>query len=175
MTHGGPLSANRYGERCDQYRGLIVLCRHLGDLGNIVADANGVANFTFTYDNIFSIVGANTIVGRALVLHQDMDDLGLGNTSASMMTGNSGARIGWGVIGLGANVVLPVPSVSTTATPTSGTSTSAPFTTTSAPLATGSIVQAIATLSGTTVNGTTIGGYVLFQQEACRWSWLVSF
>jgi Cu-Zn family superoxide dismutase len=90
MTHGGPQTATRYDKKgCDESRHLIVLCRHVGDLGNIVADANGVANFTFTYDNIFSIVGANTIVGRALVLHQDMDDLGLGNTSVSMTTGMS--------------------------------------------------------------------------------------
>ena len=46
-----------------------------------------MASFSFTYDNILSLVGDNSIVGRALVLHQDMDDLGLGNNSMSLVTG----------------------------------------------------------------------------------------
>jgi hypothetical protein len=55
-----------------------------------------------------------------------MDDLGLGNNSMSLTTGNSGARIGWGVIGVG--ITLPPVAMSTTTSPVE-TSTSTPSTT----------------------------------------------
>lgn len=73
--------------------------RHVGDLGNIEADANGVAKINIE-DKQISLNGANNIVGRALVVHADIDDLGVGGHELSPSTGNAGARIGCGVIGL---------------------------------------------------------------------------
>ena len=73
--------------------------RHVGDLGNVVADANGVAKFQLT-DKIASLAGSNSILGRALVVHADQDDLGQGGHELSKTTGNAGARVGCGVIGI---------------------------------------------------------------------------
>ena len=35
-----------------------------------------------------------------IIVHQDKDDLGLGNNEESLKTGNAGKRVGCGVIGL---------------------------------------------------------------------------
>ena len=42
-------------------------CSHVGDLGNIDADASGTANFTLT-DNVISLTGITSVVGRVLVV-----------------------------------------------------------------------------------------------------------
>jgi superoxide dismutase, Cu-Zn family len=44
--------------------------------------------------------GPLSIVGRALVIHADPDDLGLGGVELSKTTGNAGARSACGVIGI---------------------------------------------------------------------------
>ena len=44
-----------------------------------------------------------SVVGRALVLHADADDLGKGGYPDSLTTGHAGARIACGVIGLDAD------------------------------------------------------------------------
>ena len=67
---------------------------HAGDLGNVEADASGTATFDFLVRK-FTLSGKDSIIGRALVIHRDEDDL------ASQPAGNSGPRIGWGVIGVG--------------------------------------------------------------------------
>lgn len=73
--------------------------RHVGDLGNILADANGIARDTFS-DNLISLMGPNSIVGRAVVAHAFADDYGQGGDLESTKTGNAGARLACGVIGL---------------------------------------------------------------------------
>lgn len=75
---------------------------HAGDLGNVLADVNGVINFNLKFDYI-TLFGGNSIVGRGLVLHEKIDDLGLGVgnlTATSKLTGNSGSRLCCGVVGL---------------------------------------------------------------------------
>jgi Cu/Zn superoxide dismutase len=54
--------------------------RHAGDLGNIAADANGVAVVSLT-DSHIALAGPNSVVGRALVVHELEDDLGRGDHS----------------------------------------------------------------------------------------------
>ncbi|OWM73743.1 hypothetical protein CDL15_Pgr026847 [Punica granatum] len=51
--------------------------RHAGDLGNIVANADGVAEATIV-DNQIPLSGPNAVIGRALVVHELEDDLGKG-------------------------------------------------------------------------------------------------
>jgi len=43
------------------------------------------------------------ILGRSIIIHQDEDDLGLGNHEDSKTTGHSGARIACSVIGISKN------------------------------------------------------------------------
>ncbi|XP_063381535.1 superoxide dismutase [Cu-Zn] [Cydia fagiglandana] len=74
--------------------------RHVGDLGNIVATADKGVTKVCIQDSAISLLGRNSIVGRTLVVHADADDLGLGGHDLSKTTGNAGARIACGVIGL---------------------------------------------------------------------------
>ena len=69
---------------------------HVGDLGNIVADQSGTARFQIKAER----VQLSDIVGRAIVIHADEDDLGTGGNEESLKTGNAGDRVGCGVIRL---------------------------------------------------------------------------
>ena len=80
--------------------------RHAGDLGNITAGADGVAPISMT-DAHIPLTGPNSILGRAVVVHELEDDLGKGDHSepgtqgkTSKTTGNAGARLACGVIGM---------------------------------------------------------------------------
>ena len=70
--------------------------RHAGSFGNLISDSNGNVDTTFT-DNTFSVSGQfNSVLGRSVVVHEKKDDGG-------QPTGNAGARIGFGVIGISKN------------------------------------------------------------------------
>ena len=57
--------------------------RHVGDLGNITTDANGVAVIDFT-DNIISLFDPTTsIAGRTIIVHVFPDDGGTGNGTSN--------------------------------------------------------------------------------------------
>uniref|UniRef100_A0A915JVN7 Superoxide dismutase copper/zinc binding domain-containing protein n=1 Tax=Romanomermis culicivorax TaxID=13658 RepID=A0A915JVN7_ROMCU len=62
---------------------------------------NGMANVNID-DNILSLNGKHSIVGRAVVVHKTVDDLGKGNNAESKKSGNAGLKIGCGVIGIAA-------------------------------------------------------------------------
>jgi Cu-Zn family superoxide dismutase len=72
--HGGPDDAER----------------HIGDLGNITANQSGVANVKMTVRDL----KVHFVVGRSLVVHAKEDDL------KTQPSGDSGARIAVGVIGV---------------------------------------------------------------------------
>jgi len=82
-NHGGPSSSER----------------HVGDLGNINSDKNGVAQINFE-DDYISLNGFLSIIGRTVVVHAGTDDLGKGGNDESLKTGNAGGRAACGVIGL---------------------------------------------------------------------------
>lgn len=73
--------------------------RHAGDLGNIIAGADGVAEATIV-DSQIPLTGPNAVIGRALVVHELEDDLGKGGHELSLSTGNAGGRLACGVVGL---------------------------------------------------------------------------
>ncbi len=66
--------------------------RHVGDLGNITADKNGVAKVDIT-DKVVTLCGPHSIIGRSILIHAKPDDYG-------QPTGNAGARVAFGVIGI---------------------------------------------------------------------------
>jgi len=75
--------------------------RHAGDLGNIVADAQGHASFRIA-DQVLKVWD---IIGRAMVVHELEDDLGRGGNELSLMTGNAGARLACGIVARSAGVL----------------------------------------------------------------------
>jgi Cu-Zn family superoxide dismutase len=82
-THGGPTDE----------------IRHVGDLGNVEAGANGVAQINMS-DKLIHLTGPYSIIGRTMVVHALTDDLGKGGNDESLKTGNAGARVGCGVVGI---------------------------------------------------------------------------
>merc|ERR1719284_2162119 len=93
-THGGPEDEDR----------------HVGDLGNIEAGADGIAKSRIT-DKLIKIFGEYTVVNRSMMVHADPDDLGRGDLMGwpetpappapaqhTKTTGNAGARIACGKI-----------------------------------------------------------------------------
>jgi len=67
--------------------------RHVGDLGNLVADAQGNATYS-RFDDEVRLRGGHGVIGRAIVIHAGEDDL------ESQPTGAAGSRVGYGVIGV---------------------------------------------------------------------------
>ena len=76
---------------------------HVGDLGNITADEDGVANISLVAKRV-DLTGERSVVGRAVVVHSDEDDLGQGGDAESLKTGNAGDRLACGVITLKENL-----------------------------------------------------------------------
>ncbi|ODV85360.1 hypothetical protein CANARDRAFT_28161 [[Candida] arabinofermentans NRRL YB-2248] len=72
--------------------------RHVGDLGNITTDSNGLAK-GLKQDSFIKLFGENSILGRTVVVHGGTDDLGKGGHADSLKTGNAGGRPACGVIG----------------------------------------------------------------------------
>eukprot|EP00262_Sarcandra_glabra_P005171 TRINITY_DN164_c0_g1_i2.p1 TRINITY_DN164_c0_g1~~TRINITY_DN164_c0_g1_i2.p1 ORF type:complete len:154 (+),score=48.71 TRINITY_DN164_c0_g1_i2:118-579(+) len=73
--------------------------RHAGDLGNVTVGEDGTVSFNIV-DSQIPLCGANSILGRAVVVHAEPDDLGKGGHELSKSTGNAGGRVACGVIGL---------------------------------------------------------------------------
>ena len=69
---------------------------HAGDLGNIKTDETGACKMTLKTDKFL----VDEILGRSIIIHEDEDDLGLGDFEDSKKTGHSGARIACSVIGI---------------------------------------------------------------------------
>ena len=67
---------------------------HAGDLGNLVADKDMKAYTTIKTQGVTLGEGANSIVGKAVIIHKDADDY------TTQPTGNAGGRLACGVIEL---------------------------------------------------------------------------
>lgn len=65
---------------------------HAGDLPSLVADADGVARFSFETPTLSVGTGPADVVGRGLIVHRDPDDY------RTQPTGNAGPRLACAVI-----------------------------------------------------------------------------
>lgn len=81
--HFNPTS-NKHGSPDD-------LDRHVGDLGNLIADEKGIAHYE-RVDNVIELNGENTIIGRSIIVHASEDDF------KTQPTGNAGGRVACGLI-----------------------------------------------------------------------------
>lgn len=81
ITHGGPDDD----------------IRHVGDLGNLEGGPLAEGGFAIT-DNRLSLFGRNSIIGRAIVIHENKDDFGKVKNTESIVSGNTGQRIACGII-----------------------------------------------------------------------------
>jgi superoxide dismutase, Cu-Zn family len=64
---------------------------HAGDLGNIEADGDGTANVNIHAEGITLGPDANSVLGKAIIVHSNPDDF-------SQPTGNAGSRLACGII-----------------------------------------------------------------------------
>lgn len=76
MPHAGPMDEER----------------HVGDMGNLIANENGVAEYIYLDEKI-DLGGVYSVLGLAVVVHAQEDDL------ESQPVGDAGGRIGCGIIG----------------------------------------------------------------------------
>ncbi len=76
----------------DPHAGPQDVARHAGDMGNLEADASGAGKLEYV-DTRMGFEGANSILGRGVIVHANADDL------KTQPTGNAGGRLACGVIG----------------------------------------------------------------------------
>ena len=70
--------------------------RHVGDMGNVEAKADGTAAVDYM-DPKLAFTGAKSILGRGVIVHAKADDL------KTQPTGDAGGRLACGVIGIAKN------------------------------------------------------------------------
>jgi Cu-Zn family superoxide dismutase len=78
VPHGGPEDAER----------------HVGDLGNVECNEDGICHLEIESDLLTVEEGPTSVVGRAVILHEKTDDL------VSQPTGAAGSRLACGVVEL---------------------------------------------------------------------------
>tara|TARA_B000000557_G_C20793657_1_gene452243 strand:+ start:1135 stop:1647 length:513 start_codon:yes stop_codon:yes gene_type:complete len=100
LTDGCTSSCSHFNPFNKKHGGLNSSERHVGDLGNIISK-NNIAK-GIIYDKLTTLNHNDIccILGRCVVVHEDEDDLGLGNNEESKKTGNAGKRLACGVIGI---------------------------------------------------------------------------
>jgi superoxide dismutase, Cu-Zn family len=67
--------------------------RHVGDLGNLEADEEGWAHYERVDEHV-ALSGPHSIIGLAVIVHQDEDDF------STQPTGAAGSRMACGIIGI---------------------------------------------------------------------------
>ncbi|XP_071382344.1 extracellular superoxide dismutase [Cu-Zn]-like isoform X2 [Centroberyx affinis] len=70
---------------------------HPGDFGNFVVQQGRIIKVIESEATLF---GPLSVMGRAVVVHEKKDDLGLGGDAGSLLHGNAGRRLGCCVIGI---------------------------------------------------------------------------
>ena len=89
----GNSAGSHFNPTKDPHAGHDAEKRHIGDLGNVEADAAGKVHLDLV-DKKIKLSGENSIVGRALIVHEKADDL------KTQPTGDAGGRVACGVVGV---------------------------------------------------------------------------
>ncbi|QRV92149.1 copper/zinc superoxide dismutase domain-containing protein [Ceratobasidium sp. AG-Ba] len=98
LTNGCVSSGSHYNPFGQTHGAPNDVRRHVGDLGNIRSNSDGVAKLDFA-DSVIKLVGPFSIIGRTVLVHTGTDDLGRGDNDESLKTGNAGQRAACGVVG----------------------------------------------------------------------------
>jgi superoxide dismutase, Cu-Zn family len=86
------MSAKGHFNPTNMPHGHVMAGHHAGDIPNLRAEANGIAEYTEHVEGMILTGHPHGIAGRAVVVHADADDY------ISQPAGNSGKRVGCGVI-----------------------------------------------------------------------------
>lgn len=89
----GKSAGGHYNPTKHEHAGPDAEMRHMGDLGNIEADASGKAHLE-RKDKMLKLSGENSIIGYGVIVHEKADDL------KTQPTGDAGGRVACGVIGV---------------------------------------------------------------------------
>tara|TARA_B100000035_G_scaffold313678_1_gene327954 strand:+ start:9409 stop:10050 length:642 start_codon:yes stop_codon:yes gene_type:complete len=91
-SHFNPFNKNHGGLHSKE--------RHAGDLGNIESKNKKSVGKIYAKNLCLTKRKKTSILGRMFIVHDKEDDLGLGGNEESLKTGNAGARLACGVIGI---------------------------------------------------------------------------
>lgn len=83
-----------------RHGGLDTAISHEGDLGNVIVSPVNGRIFTQIVTQKLQLAGPESIIGRSVVLHEQLDDEGRGTSPMSPKTGNAGPKIACGTIGI---------------------------------------------------------------------------
>jgi len=86
-------AGGHYNPTGHQHAGPAESRRHMGDMGNIEAGADGTVSVDYT-DTRLRFEGTHGILGRGVIVHANPDDF------KTQPTGNAGGRVACGVIGV---------------------------------------------------------------------------
>lgn len=90
-VHFNPFGKNHGGPTDEE--------RHVGSLGNIEANEKGNAQVD-VQDKLVKLIGPLSIIGRSIVIYSGEDDFGSGGTELSLVNGNAGNVVAYGVVGI---------------------------------------------------------------------------
>ena len=106
LSEGCKTAGAHYNPNGQDHGGPDSTVRHVGDMGNITSDGTKASTLLYE-DSQIQLSGGQSVIGRAVVVHADPDDLGTGQFPDSKTTGHAGARVACGVIGLSNAFEIP--------------------------------------------------------------------
>ena len=100
MSDSCSSACSHFNPTNSEHGGLNSKTRHAGDLGNIKSHNNKCKGTLYAPTLSIDPTSLYSIIGRAIIVHEDEDDLGLGSNEESKKTGNAGKRLACGIIGI---------------------------------------------------------------------------
>ena len=100
LSEGCDSACSHFNPFNKKHGGLHSKERHAGDLGNIESNNKESIGELFVKQLSLTRTRKTSVLGRMIIIHDKEDDLGQGGDEESLKTGNAGARLACGVIGL---------------------------------------------------------------------------